>query len=213
MPPIQHFFILVLENRSFDHIFGFSNNINGIDAVTGQPTTIERPDPAVDKNTDANTGTVFPVKEGADFSLKGVDLYPGHEPEDVHDQLAGPNLGFVNNYVKEKAAGPGRVMDCFSAAQLPVLNQLATEFAVCDQWFSSMPGPTWPNRFFMMAASSGGLTKSPSTGDIIKATALEGYRFEHGNIFDALDKKNSGRPLVYRPGRHVPGKLRAKGNE
>jgi phospholipase C len=41
----------------------------------------------------------------------------------------------------------------------------------------------------MMAASSGGLTKSPTTGDIIKATGLKGYGFQHGNIFDALDKK------------------------
>ncbi|HLX66756.1 MAG TPA: alkaline phosphatase family protein, partial [Puia sp.] len=70
----------------------------------------------------------------------------------------------------------------------PVLNQLASEFVICDHWFSSLPGPTWPNRFFMMAASSGGLTKSPSTGDIIKATALAGYSFEHGNFFDSLDK-------------------------
>ena len=40
-----------------------------------------------------------------------------------------------------------------------------------------------------MAATSGGLTKSPSTGDIIKATTYDGYSFEHGNIFDSLDKK------------------------
>jgi phospholipase C len=187
--PVEHFFVLVLENRSFDHIFGFSR-IEGKDAIAGGHTTIDRPDPAVHINTDSRTGKPFPVHEGADFSLKGLDLDPGHEPGDVQQQLTGPNLGFVNNYASQKkpAANPGRVMDCFSAEQLPVLNHLATEFAVCDSWFSSMPGPTWPNRFFMMAASSGGLTKSPSTGDIIKATALKGYSFEGGNIFDALDK-------------------------
>jgi phospholipase C len=133
-----------------------------------------RPHLAKDINTDASTGKPCPVQPKADFSLKGLDPDPGHEFPDVQQQLA--------------AANPARVMNCFSPAQLPVLNQLAAEFAVCDSWFSSLPGPTWPNRFFMMAATSGGLTKSPTTGDIIKATTLQGYGFQHGNIFDALDK-------------------------
>jgi phospholipase C len=186
--PIQHFFVLMLENRSFDHILGFSP-ITGADAISGQPTTIRRPDPAA-SNTDSSTRITYPVHNGADFSFEGLDLDPGHEFPDVQQQLAGPNSGFVNNYASYKPKQPGRVMDCFSPDQLPVLNQLATEFAVCDQWFSSLPGPTWPNRFFMMAASSGGLTKSPTTSDIVKATGLEGYDFQHGNIFDALDKNN-----------------------
>ena len=46
-------------------------------------------------------------------------------------------------------------MKCFSTDQLPVLNALAREFVVCDRWFSSMPGPTEPNRMFMHAATSG----------------------------------------------------------
>ena len=179
----------MLENRSFDHIFGFSP-FTGQDAATHQQTTTDRPDPAVDTNTDTNTGKIYPVQPTADFSLKDLDVDPGHEFGDVQQQLAGANGGFVNNYAAQKGVvDPGRVMNCFSPAQLPVLNQLAAEFAVCDSWFSSLPGPTWPNRFFMMAATSGGLTKSPTTGDIIKATALQGYSFQHGNIFDALDKQ------------------------
>src|SRR5438094_158163 len=39
---------------------------------------------------------------------------------------------------------------------LTVLTTLAREFAVCDHWFSSVPGPTWPNRMFVHAASSAG---------------------------------------------------------
>jgi hypothetical protein len=186
---IAHFFVLMLENRSFDHVFGF-RAIKGADAVTGQPGTIDGVDPNVQQNVDSETKKVYPVHNGADFSLKNLDIDPGHEFDDVAEQLDGPNLGFVNNYreQKKKAANPGRVMDCFSSAQLPVLNQLASEFVVCDRWFSALPGPTWPNRFFMMAATSGGLTKSPTAGDIVKATLFEGYSFQHGNIFDALDR-------------------------
>jgi phospholipase C len=185
---IEHVFVLMLENRSFDHLFGFSA-ICGTDAVTGAATSIEAPDSKVNINED-DDGKPFPVSQGADFSLKGVDVDPGHEFGDVAIQLTGPNLGFVRSYgAQPDVREAGRVMECFGPADLPVLNQLAAEFVICDHWFSSLPGPTWPNRFFMMAATSGGLTKSPSTGDIIKATALEGYSFEGGNIFDALDKK------------------------
>jgi phospholipase C len=108
----------MLENRSFDHVFGFSP-INGTDAVTGTPTTIDRPDPAVNSNTDSKSKTVYPVHDGADFSFKGLDLDAGHEFPDVRQQLAGANGGLVDNYASHKAKNPGRVMDCFSPWQAP----------------------------------------------------------------------------------------------
>jgi serralysin len=39
---------------------------------------------------------------------------------------------------------------------LPALTTLAREFAVCDRWYASVPGPTWPNRFVAHASSAGG---------------------------------------------------------
>src|SRR6266699_3571679 len=84
------------------------------------------------------------------------------------------NSGFVKNYADVHANDPTRIMKCFERCQLPVINTLAREFAVCDQWFSSLPGPTWPNRFFLLAASSGGLDGSPSTLDVVSSTTVEG---------------------------------------
>jgi outer membrane assembly lipoprotein YfiO len=78
-------------------------------------------------------------------------------------------------------------MKCYSPGQLPVLNALAREFAVLDRWFSSLPGPTWPNRFFAHAASSGGLDHSPSSGEIALWEVLAGFRFEKGTLFDSLN--------------------------
>ena len=37
---VQHVFVLMLENRSFDHMLGFSM-ISGRDAETGQPDASE----------------------------------------------------------------------------------------------------------------------------------------------------------------------------
>ena len=69
-----------------------------------------------------------------------------------------------------------------------MLNTLAREFAVCDQWFSSMPGPTWPNRFFMLAAPRAGWTAARASSTSSPPTTIEGYRFENGKIFDLLDQ-------------------------
>ena len=69
---------------------------------------------------------------------------------------------------------------------MPVLTTLAREFAVCDAWFSSLPGPTWPNRFFVHAASSGGLDDSPSALDVLVHEVGAGFEFENGTIYDRL---------------------------
>ena len=82
-------------------------------------------------------------------------------------------------------------MKCFDTrTQLPVIYELATEFAICDQWFSSIPGPTWPNRFFVHGASSAGWADSPGTGTIIGwETPGGGFTYPSGSsIFDALSK-------------------------
>jgi phospholipase C len=59
--------------------------------------------------------------------------------------------------------------------------------AVCDAWFSSVPEPTWPNRFFMHAASSGGLDDSPSGLGSAGNSLFDSYTFNNGTIFDRLD--------------------------
>jgi len=200
-PKIQHVFVLMLENRSFDHMLGFSG-ITGVDPF-GDPTVFNAGfDPNTTSNVNPVTGLPVKVSAPADFQLKGVDEDPGHEFENTLVSLAGAgavydpvlggyppidNSGFIQNYLDNGSATPERIMCCFDPCQLPVLNTLAREFAVCDQWFSSLPGPTWPNRFFLLAASSGGLDGSPGKLDVVTSTTVEGYRFENGNVFDLCD--------------------------
>jgi phospholipase C len=69
------------------------------------------------------------------------------------------NEGFIYSYSQQKGVTADMsktIMRCFDPANLPVLTKLAKEFAVCDHWFSSVPGPTHPNRLFALAATSGG---------------------------------------------------------
>ena len=192
---IKHVFVLMLENRSFDHLLGFSP-ITGTDATTGAPTTTLR----LAGNEQNEVGAaVYQVTAGADNSLNPPG--PGHEFEDVLVQLAGPgatyppggpypamdNSGYAASFASHDG-DPAEVMKCFTSGQLPVLNQLASEFAVCDHWFSSLPGPTFPNRFFVHAASSGGLDHSPSDAELAWWETADGYNFPRGTIYDALAK-------------------------
>jgi phospholipase C len=198
---IKNVFVLLLENRSFDHMLGFSG-ITGTDAVTGQATEVGGP-----SNQDFNKhlGVAYPAS--SPFH-EPIPVDPAHEFPDVLEQLCGTqvvykggtypsirNSGFVSNYArshsKEEGDAPGnfgQIMDGFKAEQLPVLNALARAFAVCDGWHSSLPGPTFPNRLFAMAASSGGLDHSPTNTEMIAQETIDGFPLRHGSIFDAVGR-------------------------
>jgi phospholipase C len=209
---IQHVFVLMLENRAFDHLLGFSG-IVGTDAVTGATRPIDgATGPNALNYVDPTTMSgPTPASIEAEFKLnRPPDVDPGHEFPNTLLALCGPgatyasggayppinNSGFIANYAitpQQNNTGdappvdPTKIMKCFSPRSVPVINALAREFAVCDRWFSSLPGPTWPNRFFMHAASSGGLDDSPSGLQSFGNTAFDGYRFWNGTIFDRLD--------------------------
>jgi len=157
---VQHIVVLMLENRSFDHVCGFlKRRIPALDGLTGTETVPR--DPA------AGSGNSVPVSDDAP---PVTDVDPGHALGDVSEQMYGrpdpefpangTNNGFVANYRRyagsDQAAGD--IMRCFAPENLPVLTALAEEFAICDGWFASLPGPTWPNRVFVHAGTSAGHT-------------------------------------------------------
>jgi phospholipase C len=49
------------------------------------------------------------------------------------------------------------VMSYFGPDRIPFMHALAREFTICDRWFSSVMGPTWPNRFYLHAATADGI--------------------------------------------------------
>ena len=216
---IDHIFVLMLENRSFDQMLGFSQ-IQGADAVSGSNTKIDGL-----TGTEANPsplGAMIGVTTPADF-VAVAD--PGHEFTDVREQLCGnggnytplplpeggvdpliKNDGFVSSFASKYPSADLRTpMKCFTVAQLPVLTTLAKEFAVCDRWFSSMPGPTWPNRFFLHAATSGGLDHSPT----LLEEMGQPYSFANGTVFDLLD--NAKQDWVVYAGDEFPQVLHMDG--
>jgi phospholipase C len=199
---VEHIFVLMLENRSFDHVLGFSE-ISGRD-VSGRPCKIDGL--KGDESNFSPDGEIVRVSSPASYLSEHG---PGHEFKDVREQLCGvggtysspapppgqldphiTNAGFLRNYARYERKDPGSIMRCFLPSQLPVLNALAREFALCDRWFSSMPGPTWPNRLFIHAGSSGGLDDSPSFTREFRSMTTDGFRFDNGTIFDLLDESH-----------------------
>ena len=160
MPPagldnLKHIVVLMMENRSFDHMLGFAATPNWqIDGLSGQT------------NLDSANG-VAQVSDDANYA-GDLTPDPGHAGFDTLTQLYGDPTtpvtqepvmsGFVKSYEGKTGTGnpqdAHRIMKCFSAQNLPVLTRLAQQFCVCDRWFSSVPGPTFPNRAYMHAATS-----------------------------------------------------------
>jgi phospholipase C len=86
------------------------------------------------------------------------------------------------------------IMGSYTPDQLPVLNQLAAHYAVCDGWFASVPSQTNPNRAFVLTGTSHGLVNNGELEDNPIARSLEEVlgmrigddRFPEPTIFNAL---------------------------
>jgi phospholipase C len=209
MATIKHVFVLMLENRSYDSIFGlsaFAGNLPGGGTTTANGLPLQ---PVVNFG---RTGTRYQLGKGSPYAL-GFD--PGHEFTDTCVQLCGlpfasadmvrsdslvlgstgyPPLavdpsttGFAATY-EDHGDVVADAFSTFTPDQLPVLNFLARQFGVCDNWFASVPGPTWPNRFFAVAGTSSGLDHSPSDAQVLEAIFLNApmFNFPNGTVFSKL---------------------------
>ena len=156
---VDHIVVLMLENRSFDHMLGYltlEGARHDIDGLTGNESNLDLQGVA---------HPVYPLGGRTAFESEAED--PDHSGASVDEQLEEGNGGFVRNFArysagevkkleaqghKEVPLPPARlVMGYYTAEQLPVYDYLAREFCVCDRWFSSVPGATWPNRLYAVA--------------------------------------------------------------
>ena len=152
--PIEHVIILMLGNRSFDHMLGVLQQIYpDLDGVPpGAP-------PRTD--TDSKTGAVYQQLPNTERQLNPSPL---HENLDVLLQMSKNMSGFIDDYSTVPGSNPAdypAVMGYYPMDFLPVLHTLARNFTICDRWFCSLPGPTWPNRFFVHSATCNGHVTMP----------------------------------------------------
>jgi phospholipase C len=175
---INHIVVLMLENRSFDHMLGFLYTSAGNVSPAGQPyegLTGKESNPGVSGSAPV---AVYKIQGGttSTYFMPGAD--PGEGYSATNSQLFGSstaptppvatNNGFISDFSytlgwesKEKdSVLPGTVandiMGMHTPVTLPVLSALAQGFAVCDDWYGSAPTETLPNRAFLHSATSQG---------------------------------------------------------
>ena len=146
---IDHVVVVMLENRSFDHMLGYLSLTGGRPDIDGL-----RPGLA-----NQYQGRSYPAHH---LAATALDLDPDHSSGAIDQQVAGGNMsGFVASAAATLAArgasdgDPGCVMGYYDGTDVPVYDHLAAEFAVCDRWFSSVAGATLPNRLYALTWGGG----------------------------------------------------------
>jgi phospholipase C len=155
---LKHVVVLMMSGRSFDHMLGALHGDNpAIDGLTGNEFNLD------------TTGEPVKVTPDAEFQSQ-LDPDPDHHFPAVDLQIFGgvttaqnpnrqPNMqGFVQSYYNQQhnVGHSHEIMNYFTADKLPVLTSLATNFAVFNRWFASVPGPGICNRAFAHYGTSFG---------------------------------------------------------
>jgi phospholipase C len=145
---INHIVVVMMENRSFDHMLGYLSLEGGRRDVDGLRPGMQN----------VHDGKVYPIHHETRTALPhGLD--PRHGGADTDEQLDDANGGFVRNiaraYPKQSEYWP-TPMGHYNARDLPTYDFLAREFTVCDRWFASVPGATYPNRLYAFTGGSDG---------------------------------------------------------
>ena len=174
---IKHIVVLMLENRSFDHMLGFLYTDQGnkspsgqsFEGLTGKEINLDG------RSMPVPVFKIIPTDQNAYF-MPGAD--PGEGYAATNSQLFGTaiapippaasNGGFVTDYAYTLGWEENEhwsilsgtvakdIMGIYTPDMLPVLSGLARGYAVCDHWYCSVPTETLPNRAFACAATSQG---------------------------------------------------------
>jgi phospholipase C len=139
--PIDTFVVLMMENRSFDHYFGWHPDADA-----------------------RNTGLSYPNQEGGmtDTHHLTPDYQGCDHPDPDHGWEGGRyqyRRGKMDGFVYGNREGTGS--DEFAAGyyleeDLPFLAQAASAYTLYDRWFCSIMASTYPNRHYQLGAQNGG---------------------------------------------------------
>jgi phospholipase C len=173
--PINHVIVIMQENRSFDHYLGrlvaqsyykpgdFSEGDGGKGSGFSHSDQLDGP-PAGWSNPDSDGGPVYPHPDNE--NCYGVS----HGWEPMHDDY---DNGRLDHFVTQNNPDGQRVMFYEDDTVIPFYYALASTFSVGDRYFASVPSSTWPNRYFLMAATSYGIgDNSFDTNDTAATPAI-----------------------------------------
>jgi len=160
---VRHIVILTQENRSFDHLFGTLRGVRGF----ADPRAVRLPDGRSVFAQASTSGVLNPYR--SQLPDPGLQYLPDLDHNWASSHAAW-NGGRYDGWIASKGAA---TMQCFARADLPFHYALADAFTICDAYYSSMMGPTDPNRYYLWSGGVGG-AQAQDGGPVID-NAEKGY--------------------------------------
>ncbi len=146
MPPpeqsgIDHVVVLMMENRSFDHMLGWLPGANGVQA--GRSFA----------DTSGQSHNSFPLTLFQNCA--SLDPDPTQFRRRPHCSCSG---GAMNGFLLTDEPGDQFPIGYYGESDLPFFASAAQNWTICDNYHCSMLGPTWPNRLYMHCGQTDRLT-------------------------------------------------------
>ena len=149
---VDQFVIVMLENRSFDHLLGY---LRLQPWSQGRQPVATFPSAYSCQTYGSQVRRPFPI--GIDSSHPDLP----HGRREVWKQLAQRNGAFAMDGFVRAAYAQGENIPTHPACMgymrpscIPMTQYLASEFCVCDHWFTPIPTSTHPNRMMAVAGWS-----------------------------------------------------------
>lgn len=191
--PFDTVVVLMMENRSFDHVLGWLPGANG----RQQGLRF-----AAAKGILHATWPLAPEWQGCSFSD------PDHSWQGAAIQYAD---GRCDGFLRTAPPGDRFPVGYYGGKDLPILAALATGYTVFDNYFCSMQGPTWENRLYQLTGTTqvdmpDGFPKtdadrpcdiSTTIFDRVTAAGLHAAYYHHGEPMTGLFKSKKYDRITY----------------
>jgi phospholipase C len=138
--PVDHFVVLMMENRSFDHYFGW---VGEADGSQQQSYT----DPA---------GNSVPTRHFSTLGSGGMEYKGCGHPDPGHGWESG-RAQLLGGFLAEGSGNDEFALTYFNSGELGFIHDAARAYTLYDRLFCSLLASTWPNRYYKWSAQSGGL--------------------------------------------------------
>jgi len=164
---IEHVVVVMMENRSFDHLLGWMPNANGRQAGLSYPD---------------NNGNLQPTHR--------LNYYVGCSHPDPDHSYAGGRSEYDNGKMDgwlRTSSNDSFAIGYYEEADLPLFGTLARNFTTLSNYFPSILSSTFPNRVFQHAAQTDRLSNTldisslPTIWDQLQAAGVS-CRYYYSNV-------------------------------
>ncbi|MEO9224066.1 MAG: alkaline phosphatase family protein [Acidimicrobiales bacterium] len=134
--PFDTVVVLMMENRSYDHLLGWMPGTNGKQAGLKFPDL---------------HGAMVPTEALGSNTQACGDKDPAHDWQSVAKQF---NDGKLDGWLQTQTTGDHFPIGYYEQPQVPILGALAQNYTLFDNYFCSLMAATWPNRFYQLCAAT-----------------------------------------------------------